>query len=82
MDDAVAQAQSLIDQRFDFMAAGLGLADDDIDVVFFEARQAARQLGRAQVSELAVDAGAPVAELARTGDHFLVKSLAAAHERA
>ena len=65
MNDAVAQAQTLIDHRFDFMAAGLGLADDDIDVVFFEARQAARQLGRAQVGELAVDAGAPVAKLDR-----------------
>ena len=65
MDDAVAQAQTLIDHRFDFMAAGLGLADDDIDVVFFEALQAARQLRRAQVGEFSVDARAPVAKMDR-----------------
>ena len=82
MDDAVAQAQPLIDHRFDFMAAGLGFADDDVDVVLLEALQAVLQFRRAQVDELAVDARAPEAELARAGEEFLVEAFAAAHERA
>ena len=82
MDDAVAQTQPLIDQSFDLAAAGLGFADDDVDVVFFEALQAVGQLRRAQVDELAVDARAPITEAARAGDHFLVKTFAAAHDGA
>ena len=82
MDDAVAQTQTLIDHRFDFAPAGFGFADDDVDVVFFEALEAVGQLRRAQVHELAVDARAAIAQPARAGDDFFVKAFAAAHDRA
>ena len=81
VNDAVAQAQPLIDHRFDLAAAGFGFADDDVDVVFFEAFESVGQLRRAQVHELAVDARPAIAQPARAGDHFFVKTFAAAHDR-
>src|SRR5258708_12162489 len=82
MDHAGAQTQAMIDESFNFATAGLGFADDDVDVVFMEALQAVGQLGGAQIHELAVDARAPIAQAARAGDDFLVKAFAAAHDGA
>ena len=61
MNDAVAQPQALIDHRFDFAPAGLGFADDDVDIVLFETFETVGQLRRAQVHDLSVDARAAVA---------------------
>src|SRR3990172_6528520 len=82
MNDAVAQAQPPIDHQFDFAAAGLGLADDDVDVVLFIPFEPVEQCGRSEVDRFAVDAGAAVAEAARPVDDFFVKPFAPAHDGA
>src|SRR6185503_6360397 len=80
MNDAVAQAQALIDHRLGLAPAGLGFPDHNVDIVLFESFEAAGEFGGAQVHELAVDARAAVTQTARAGNDFLVKTLTAAHD--
>src|SRR5688572_15797223 len=81
MDDAVAQTQSLIEQRLDFAPADFGLADDDVDVMFLKALEAATQLRRSQIHQLAIDARPAIAQLSGAGDYFFVKTFATADDR-
>src|ERR1051325_6334036 len=78
MNHAVAEPQPVIDHQLDFPAAGPGLTDQHVDVVFLETLQSLRQLRRTEIDHLAVDARSPVSQTARTGNHFFVKSLPAA----